>query len=396
MNDKAFSTEPGPDAEMRSRLSLGKPGSKRRRRFIWIGLALVAVAGIGFAMFAGRKPVEYVTQSVTRGPMAITVTATGTLAPRDSVDVGAEVSGKIDAMYVDFNDHVKKGEVLARINTDQIQAQLDQARATLAQAQATVEQDKATFNRYQALIKTNAISPQTMEQAKADYDRALAGVAMAQGQVQQDQTLLGKATIVAPIDGVVLDRKMSQGQTVTAGFTTPVLFTLASDLSQMELDVDIDEADVGLVKPGDAATFTVDAYPNKIFHAKLISVHNAAQTVQNVVTYKGVLLVQNQELLLKPGMTATATILADKIADALQVPNAALRFIAPDEISSAAPPLSGDPSAGRVWMESGKTIKPHDLRIGPTNGRSTEVLKGDLKPGDKVVTDTKSSTPGEQ
>lgn len=381
---------------MGSRLGIGKAGRKWRGRLIWIGAGLLVAVLIGWLVFAPKKPVEYVSQAVTRGPMAITVTATGTLAPRDSVDVGAEVSGKLDAINVDFNDPVKKGEVLAQINTDALRTQLAQAQATLAQNQATVEQNRQTFERYSALIKTHAISPQSMDQAKADLDRAKATVALAQAQVDQIKTNIGKATIASPIDGVVLDRKMSAGQTVTAGFTTPVLFTLASDLTQMELDVDIDEADVGLVKAGDEASFTVDAYPTKTFSAKLISVHNASQTVQNVVTYRGVLIVDNGERLLRPGMTATATILADKIGNALQVPNAALRFIAPQDIRDKASAPSGEPSSGRVWTVNGKSLKPHDLRLGPTDGHVTEVLKGDLKPGVRVVTDIKTTTPAQQ
>jgi HlyD family secretion protein len=188
----------------------------------------------------------------------------------------------------------------------------------------------------------------------------------------------------------VLDRKVSAGQTVAAIYTTPVLFTLASDLSQMELDVDIDEADVGLVRTGAKATFTVDAYPTRKFSAKLVSVHNAPKTVQGVVTYQGVLLENNSDGLLKPGMTATAEIEAATIRNALLVPNAALRFVPPEDVKKGAPPapatLNGV-NAARVWTQNGKILKPHDLRLGATDGRSTEILSGDLKPGDEVVTD---------
>ncbi len=304
--------------------------------------------------------------------------------------MGSEVSGRIDALFADYNDHVKKGQKLAKINTDQLRAQLDQARATLDQARATLLQDQQTVSRYSKLRKSNAVSPQEYDNSIGDLGRAKAGVALAAATVQSDATLLTKATIFSPIDGVVLDRKVSVGQTLVAAMTTPVLFTLASDLSQMELDVDIDEADVGAVRQGQRATFTVDAYPNRVFEAKLISVHNAPQTVQNVVTYKGVLLVQNKDLLLKPGMTATATIMAAKVGDTLLVPNAALRFIAPEEISKTAPPPPSSAGEGRVWMESGRSLKPHDLRIGPTDGRNTQILSGDLKVGDKVVTDIKT------
>jgi HlyD family secretion protein len=230
-----------------------------------------------------------------------------------------------------------------------------------------------------------------------DLARAKAGVGLARAQVQQDETLLSKATIYSPIDGVVLDRKVSAGQTVVAAMTTPVLFTLASDLNQMELDVDIDEADVGQVRAGTTANFTVDAYPTRKFPAKLVSVHNAPKTVQGVVTYEGVLLVTNEGGLLKPGMTATAEIDAAHVKNAMLVPNTALRYVPPDEIKAKAPPpppsMNGM-SAGRVWTVDGASLKPHDIRLGPTDGRSTEVLSGDLKPGDAVVTDLADKKPG--
>lgn len=375
---------------LESRLGLGRR-SKRWRRWVWIGGAL-AIAALGVAWFALRSgPAHtYVTKPVTRGTLAVNVSATGTLAPRNQVDVGAEVSGRIDKLFVDFNDRVKKGQVLALINTDQYVAQLQQAQASLAQAQATLEQSALTHDRYAALEKNNAISREQLNSATGDLARAVAGVALAKAQVQQDQTLLSYCTIYSPIDGVVLDRKVSAGQTVAATFSTPVLFTLASDLNQMELDVDIDEADVGLIRAGAHATFTVDAYPTRVFSARLISIHNAPKTVQGVVTYQGVLREQNEGGLLRPGMTATAEIEAVTIKDALLVPNAALRFVPPDDVKKNAPPappaLNGI-NAGRVWTEDGKTLKPHDLRLGATNGRETQIVTGDLKPGQDAVTD---------
>jgi HlyD family secretion protein len=367
----------------------------RARRFTRRQIALAAggavvVIVLAWMLLGGGPKQQYVTGEITRGPLSVTVSATGTLAPRDQVDVGSEVSGRIDELYADYNDHVKKGQKLAKINTDQLMAELDQARATLAQAQATLKQDRLTIDRYRKLRRSDAVSPQEYDNGIGDYGRAKAGVALAAAQARADETLLTKATIFAPIDGVVLDRKVSRGQTVVAAMTTPVLYTLASDLSQMELDVDIDEADVGAVRAGQAASFTVDAYPNKEFAATLIQVRNAPQTVQGVVTYKGILLVQNRELLLKPGMTATATIMAKKLGDALEVPNAALRFIAPEDISKKAPPPPAAANQGRVWTEDGKTLKPHDLKLGLTDGRHTQILSGDLKAGDQVVTDIKT------
>ncbi|HXL99035.1 MAG TPA: efflux RND transporter periplasmic adaptor subunit [Rhizomicrobium sp.] len=389
MNNQA--PTPGPDADMTGRLGLNLRGRRFTRRQIALaaGGALVVIV-LAWMLLGGGPKQQYVTGEITRGPLSVTVSATGTLAPRDQVDVGSEVSGRIDELYADYNDHVKKGQKLAKINTDQLMAELDQARATLAQAQATLNQDRLTIDRYRKLRRSDAVSPQQYDNGIGDYGRAKAGVALAAAQARADETLLTKATIFAPIDGVVLDRKVSRGQTVVAAMTTPVLYTLASDLSQMELDVDIDEADVGAVHAGQAASFTVDAYPNKEFAATLIQVRNAPQTVQGVVTYKGILLVQNRELLLKPGMTATATIMAKKLGDALEVPNAALRFIAPEDISKKAPPPSAVANQGRVWTEDGRTLKPHDLKLGPTDGRHTQILSGDLKAGDQVVTDIKT------
>jgi HlyD family secretion protein len=395
MNDAR--TMPTPDRDLTSKLGIGVK-RKRRRRWWWIGGGVVVILVVAGFLLRGGPAHSYVTKPVTHGDLAVNVSATGTLAPRDQVDVGSEVSGKIDTLEADFNDHVKKGQVLARINTDQLVAQLQQAQATLAQAQATLTQMMQTHRRYSTLVQGNAMSREQLNISVGDLARAKAGVGLARAQVDQDKTILSKATIYSPIDGVVLDRKVSAGQTVVASFNTPVLFTLASDLNQMELDVDIDEADVGQIRAGAKASFTVDAYPTRKFPAKLISVHNAPKTVQGVVTYQGVLLVQNQGGLLKPGMTATAEIEAANVKNATLVPNAALRYVPPDDVKAAAPPapptLNGI-NAGRVWVEDGKTLKPHDIKLGATDGRSTQMVEGDLKVGQNVVTDLADKKPGQ-
>jgi HlyD family secretion protein len=406
LTDGIHETRPGADRDLLARLGAAglSPPKFSRSQWLWIAGGIIAVL-VGVAMlFRGAPPVAYVTQPVARGDLALTVSATGTLAPRNQVDVGAEVSGRIDSIAVDFNDRVKKGQVLARINTLAFEAALAQSRATLAQAQATLVQAEQTRTRTAALVRSNAASRQAMDAANADYLRAVAGVGLARAQVNSNYTTLTKATIYAPIDGVVLDRKVSAGQTVVAAMQTPVLFTLASDLSHMELDVDIDEADVGLLRAGATAYFTVDAYPTRRFEATLVSIHNAPKTVQGVVTYQGVLLVQNKEGLLKPGMTATAELDAATVHGALLVPNPALRFVPPDAIKNTAPPLPAPLSGvswGRVWISDGNTVKAHDIRVGAADGRQTVVLSGDLKPGDEAVTDikghpwqpTKSSSP---
>lgn len=366
-----------------------KPKRRIKKWMWWVGgIGLTIAALVIWGKLNAPKP-NYEFQPVGKGILTMTVSATGTLAPRVSVDVGAEVSGRIDELYVDYNDHVVKGQKLAQINTDQIQAQLDQARATLQQQQATAVQTQAKYRRYAALIKTHDVSQQDYDAVKADAQRAEAGVALATAQVKQFESNQQKATIYAPIDGVVLDRKVSKGQTVVASFSTPVLFTLASDLTQMELDVDIDEADVGTVKAGQKATFTVGAYPDKTFNAELIQVRTNSTTVSNVVTYKGVLLVDNKKLLLKPGMTATAEIITGTLPDAVTIPNAALRFVPPAAQVAGIPAATPGVGKGRVWtVEKGK-LKPHDLKLGGSDGHATQMIEGDLKPGDKLVTDAK-------
>lgn len=374
----------------RLNLSSASRPKRRSRKWFWIGGAVLAAIAVGLFFFPRSGPTGFVTQTVTRGSLVVSVSATGTLAPRNQVDVGAEVSGRIEELYVDYNDHVTKGQKLAQINTQQLEAQLGQAQASLMQSEATLAQNEANLKRDEVLLKINALSQQQYDTARADYLRAQAGVAQAAALVKADETQISKATIYAPIDGVVLDRKVSRGQTVVAAMTTPVLYTLASDLSRMELDVDVDEADVGSVRPGQPASFTVDAYPGRTFSAALISVRSAPQTTNNVVTYKGVLLVDNAKLLLRPGMTATAEIVTGKTKDALLVPNAALRFVPSEALVRGVPPAPVGASRGRAWTLRGSKLVPHDLKLGGTNGRFTEVLAGDLKPGDAVVTDSKT------
>ncbi len=415
MSDPSDST-PRPDADIIARLGLDRLGLDRlgldklsrerfpRRHWLVIGIGILGMVLIGWWLFGGSAAPDFTVQEVRRQALSVTVSATGTLAPRDQVDVGAEISGRLDDILVDFNSPVKKGQVLARLNTEQLRAHLDQSRASLASARASAAQAAATLRetsqirvRTTALSRINAASKQELDSATANFARAQAGIALANSQVRlaeaqvaADQTSLAKATILSPIDGIVLDRKVEVGQTVVAAMTTPVLFTLASDLRQMELDVDIDEADVGAVRAGQTAMFTVDAYPARQFEAKLISVHSAPKTVQGVVTYQGVLLVKNDERVLKPGMTATAEIQAARYPNALVVPNAALRFTPPERYTKDATPAPTGAHTGRVWVRSGSSIEPRDLKLGVTDGRFTEVTSGAIEPGEEVVTDLKA------
>jgi HlyD family secretion protein len=370
-------------------------------------LALCAVAAMAF--WPSGPKLNYETAKVVRGDLTVTVSATGTLQPGTKVDVGTEVSGKIDQLLVDSNDHVKKGQLMAVINTDTLQAQLDQFRATLAQAratlatnQATVRQTQAKRARYHNLQDGGAVSALDIQSVDADYARAIASVSLAKGQIDSaeaqvtnTQTQIGKAKVTAPIDGVVLSRAVSVGQTVQASFSAPVLFTLASDLSVMQLSIDIDEADMGTVKEGQKATFTVDAFPSRKFDARLVTLYNSSKTTNNVVTFPGSLLVDNRSLLLRPGLTATAEILVAEVKNALLVPNAALRFTPPPVglDNKPPPPAAKAPNGkqgGRVWVLVKNKPEARDLILGHSDGISTEVLSGNLALGDVVLTDIKS------
>ena len=327
-------------------LRLDQPSAGRKWVRFAIGalvvLALLAVIGM-YLTSGNGSTVQFETAEVTRGDLTVMVTATGTLQPVNQVDVGTETSGTIETVTVDYNDRVKVGQVLAKLDTDQLAAKVRQSEAALALArariketEATVIETRTTLYRLQELANRGMCAQETCDAAEAAYARAEAALAIAKAQVMQaqaqhdaDRTALAKAVIRAPIDGMVLKRQIESGQTVTASLQTPVLFVLAESLAQMELHVAVDEADVGQVKEEQQATFTVDAYADQIFPAVITQVRFAPQTVEGVVTYETVLSVDNTNLRLRPGMTATADITVSKLENVLLVPNAALRFTPP-------------------------------------------------------------------
>jgi len=386
------------------------------------GVILLAVVGLYF----GTRNAEidgFTTASVERGNLTVIVTATGVLEPVNQVEVGTEISGTVKSVEVDFNDHVNVGQVLARLDTAQLEARARQAKAALdlahskvAEAQATVIETRNTNERMQQLAAKQLCSKEQCDAAKAAYSRALAALASARAQVTQaqaqldsDSTALKKSVIRSPINGIVLQRQIEPGQTVAASLQTPVLFVLAESLAQMELHVAVDEADVGQVKEGQDSTFTVDAYPNKTFPAKIVQVRSAPKTVEGVVTYETVLSVDNSDLLLRPGMTATADITVNKLEDVLLVPNAALRFTPPkpDESKGKSgglvrqlvphrPRHDRQPSEllkrgeQRVWVLRDKIPVAVSIEVGATDGRDTEVLSNNLEPGQAVLVGTVS------
>lgn len=399
---------PGPRRSTALRREVIAPPKKRfwtRKKIWWSAAGAVVVLLVLFFLSRGGGAPTYVTADVVRGPLTVTVSATGTLQPVDEVDVGAEISGRIAEVLVDYNGHVTKGQVLARIDTEQLNAKLAQSRASLAAAQATLRVAEATLAeartrtaRTQQLFQHNIASKQDAEAAEAELhrdvatvDKARADAALAAALVQQDQTALSKAEIKSPIDGIVLTRNVEPGQTIAVTFQTPILFTLASDLSQMELKIDVDEADIGSVREGQAATFSVDAFPQHRFNARLTSLHNAPKSENGVVTYQGVLTVDNSAHLLRPGLTANADILVASIDTALLVPNGALRFTPPESAAAPGtpppPPKRNGEIVGRVWLMGPAGLTPRDIRTGRSDGRMTEVVAGNLRRGDKVVTD---------
>ncbi|WEK48172.1 MAG: efflux RND transporter periplasmic adaptor subunit [Candidatus Andeanibacterium colombiense] len=402
---------------------------------IWIPLLVllaILVAAIWYTRDS-RKP-QYVTTEVTRKSLDVEVNATGNLRPTNQVEVGSEVSGKIDAIYVDVNDRVTQGQVLARINTDVIDDQIKQAvaglqsaRASVAQAQATLTVDTAQLARLQEVSRLSGgkvPSKSEMEVAQANVARDRASLAAAQAnassaaaQLSTAQTNKSRAIIVSPVSGVVLARQVEPGQTVAASFSTPTLFVLAQDLSQMQLRVSVDEADVGQVKAGQKASFTVDAYPGRRFPAQVERINlgsnntataAAATTTQasQVVVYEARLTVANPEGLLRPGMTATANIATATTGVQMLVPNGALRFkpgaTGPGGGNALNPQIGlqqeeqkasiGVGSSQQIYvLDEGGNLKAIKVTTGQSDGRLTVVRSSELKPGMKVVTGVKAS-----
>ncbi|OPX39345.1 MAG: efflux transporter periplasmic adaptor subunit [Desulfobacteraceae bacterium 4484_190.1] len=404
--------------------------SKRLKRLLFwaIPALLMIITASYFLIRNGANTVKYKTQEAQRDNLTIMVTATGNLEPTNQVDVGIEVSGTIKTVEVDYNDRVKVDQVLARLDTTKLKGQVLQAKAVLESAYTKVRKAEAKIkeagNQLKRLRHVQKLSGgkvpsqaeldaevETLQVAQAEEASAKAAVSEARANFNIRNTDLSKAVIRSPVNGIVLLRNVEPGQTVAASLQTPVLFTLAEDLKLMQLHVDVDEADVGQVQAGQDAVFTVDAYPNRSFTAKVTEVRFAPKTVEGVVTYETLLTVDNSDLSLRPGMTATADIIVKRIKDVVLVPNTALRFIPP--VKQHSPPKGGggllsailprrppreyrekpsaDISRQRVWKLMGGKLVAVNITIGATDGRMTEVVKGDIEPGLPLVVDTRSS-----
>ncbi len=398
----------------------------RRRRWLLVIFLVVVCAAAGWVWKGGTQPnaPQYKTQPVDRGELTMIVTATGTLQPTNEIEVGSEISGIVKSVEADYNDKVKVDQVLARLDTSKYEAQETQLKAALESAQAKVLQAKATVSETEAKLSQlqhvrelsgGKVPSQSdfdaaqaaFERAKADEASATAAVTQAQATLEVTQTDIAKAVIRSPIDGIVLTRSIEPGQTVAAAFQAPVLFTLAEDLTQMELHVDVDEADIGQVKEGQNAEFTVSAYLDRTFQAKIVQTRYGAQTVDGVVTYETVLKVDNKDLSLRPGMTATANITVQKVQNAVLVPNAALRFSPPAQEQKETSRglvgmlLPGPPRQTKseavvdrnkrqqtVWVLQDDRPVAVPVTIGASDGIMTEILSGEIKTGMPVIVDT--------
>jgi len=390
--------------------------TKLKNKKIIIGSAIVVLilaAGLFFYLTSGNNGPKFRTQAAARGDIRATVTATGTMNAVTTVLVGTQVSGTIKTLFVDFNSPVKKGQILAQIDPATFQAQVDQARANLLAAQANVQKAEAsvvdtrrTLERNKTLFARNLIAKSDVDTAETNSLSAEAQLSASKAAVAQTRAALDFAEtnfrytkIISPVDGTVISRNVDVGQTVAASFQTPTLFNIAQDLTRMQIDTSVDEADIGKIKVDQPVEFSVDAYPDITFKGKVSEVRNAPITVQNVVTYDVVVKVDNPDLKLKPGLTANVSIILDEKKGVLRVPNSTLRF-RPAETSKETTPQKGpaDQKGSAVWVLADKKPKRVGVKTGISDGNYTEILSGDLKEGDAVIVESisgakKSDTP---
>jgi HlyD family secretion protein len=377
-----------------------------------IAALLVAAGGVYLFLSKNSKAPPYRTARVERGDVSQSVSATGTLNAVTTVQVGSQVSGTIRKIFVDFNSPVKKGEPIAQIDTSLFEASVTQsrgglsnARANLEKAKVTVANSERTLRRNKELINDGFVSQADVDNAQTDYDSAVAAVRAAEAQVDQAkgaltvaETNLGYTTIHSPVNGTVVSRAVDVGQTVAASFQTPTLFTIAQDLTKMQIDTNVDEADIAKAKVDQKSTFTVDAFPEKTFTGKVNQVRSAPIVTQNVVTYDVVIGVDNKEMLLKPGMTANVSILTNIVDNVLMIPNAALRY-RPSGKGRPEGKAEGKKEAGgqRVYIiGKGGTPQAAPVKLGISDGNFTQLLEGNLKEGDALITEeirTKSASP---
>ncbi|OGC83231.1 MAG: hypothetical protein A2W07_09545 [candidate division Zixibacteria bacterium RBG_16_43_9] len=382
---------------------------------------LVLIILFFFLFFRGsgkKTEAKYTTAEVQKGDISIMVTATGAVQAVTTVQVGSQVSGTISALYADFNDKVKKGQVLAQLDPTFLKAQVAQAQADLERSRASAELSKKEYERTQSLFQQNMVSVSDRDVAQTNYELAQADVKSSQANLDRVKTNLDYATITSPIDGVVISRNVDVGQTVAASLQAPTLFTIAQDLTKMQVDASIDEADIGKIKEGQEVLFTVDAYPDQSFKGSVSQIRLSPQVVQNVVSYDVIIEVSNPNLLLKPGMTANVTVLVDEREGILKVPSGALRFRPSTEGKQSFSEMKGgaqmpqaphspDSSSTRTnstgFRKTGKSLlwilspqgkpEPVPVQIGISDGAFTQIISDNFKEGDKVIIGQKGVEP---
>ena len=360
-----------------------------KNKKVWMGIAAVVVVALVVWMCSGGKKeqkAEFSTAKVEKQNISTSITATGTIEPVTSVTVGTQVSGIVSKLYVDYNSIVKKGQIIAELDKTNLISELNRAKADLSSAQSTLNYETANYNRYKTLFDKGLISANDYENARLSFDKAQQTVRSSRENVQKAQTNLGYATITSPIDGVVLSKSVEEGQTVAASFNTPELFTIAQDLTDMRVIADIDEADIGGVKEGQRVSFTVDAYPDDKFEGQVTQVRQQATTESNVVTYEVVISAPNNDLKLKPGLTANVTIYTLEKNDVLAAPAKALRFMPTEALLSEGQSIEDVEASTKVWTLEGNVFKAHPVQVGTTNGMLTEIVSG-INEGTEVLVD---------
>ena len=371
---------------------------KLRISKIWIAVVVIVIVAVAaWAMSGGKKEedINFKEEKVALKTLQNSVTATGTIEAVTSVTVGTQVSGIVNKLYVDYNSQVKKGQVIAELDKTNLLSELNTAKANLASAQSSLNYQAANMERYKTLYKKGLVSADEYENALLTYRQAKEQVASSKENVQRAQTNLGYATITSPIDGTVISKSVEEGQTVAASFNTPELFTIAKDLTNMQVIANVDEADIGGVKEGDRVTFTVDAYPDDTFEGTVKQVRLEATTTNNVVTYEVVISAPNADLKLKPGLTANVTIYTQERSGVLAVANKALRFTPTKETVGKDIKIVDCKGKNKVWTLNGNTLTAHPVTIGQSDGINTEITKG-LKQGDKIVTEIVVNVPEEE
>ena len=362
---------------------------KKVNKKVWYAIGVLVVILIAWSMLRGGKKEEKVsfeTIKVEKKNIHTSITATGTIEPVTSVTVGTQVSGIVSKLYVDYNSVVKKGQVIAELDRTNLISELNTAKANLASSESSMAYEKANYNRYKTLYDKGLVSADEYESALLSYRKAMEDVNTKRESVKKAQTNLGYATITSPIDGVVLSKSVEEGQTVAASFNTPELFSIAQDLTDMRVIADIDEADIGGVKEGQRVSFTVDAFPDDHFEGQVTQVRQQATTESNVVTYEVVISAPNNDLKLKPGLTANVTIFTMEKNDVMAVPSKALRFIPTEALLEKGQTISDCEGDHKVWTLENNTFKAHKVEIGTSNGVMTEIISG-IPEGMEILTD---------